>query len=111
MKQVDNATERLTATYVDGKEVDVGRGGEPSTQDLCRKIMAVELMGSDKRSPGLLSKVRDGSDPWGKLCEQPVCPDACVLMTKRIKNVRRHSRNRDSSVTTSRRLAAEGPRP
>ena len=50
--QVDNATERLTAKYVDGKEVDIGRGGEPSTQDLCRKIMAVELMGEDKRSAG-----------------------------------------------------------
>ena len=50
--QVDNATERLTAKYVDGKEVDVGRGGEPSTQDLCRKVMAVELMGETKRSPG-----------------------------------------------------------
>ncbi len=58
--QVDNATERLTATYVDGKEVDVGRGGEPSTQDLCRKVMAVELMGSDKRSPGLLSNLHYG---------------------------------------------------
>ena len=62
MTQVDNATERLTATYVDGKEVDVGRGGQPSTQDLCRKVMAVELMGSDKRSPGLLSTPRSCCD-------------------------------------------------
>ena len=69
---MDNATERLTATYVDGKEVDIGRGGEPSTQDLCRKLMAVELMGGDKRSPGLLNRIYStfvcGADRASSLC-------------------------------------------
>lgn len=49
--QVDNATGRLCASFVSKEEIDVGKGGEAATQDICRILMAGKLMG-DVRTTG-----------------------------------------------------------
>ena len=49
--QVDNATGRLTKTFITKEPVGAGRGGEAATQDVCRILMAVKLMG-DVRTTG-----------------------------------------------------------
>lgn len=49
--QVDNATGRLCASFISKEEIDVGKGGEAATQDICRILMAGKLMG-DVRTTG-----------------------------------------------------------
>ena len=53
---MDNATSRLSTSFVTKEAIEVGKGGGAATQDVCRILMAVKLMG-DVRTTGEIPRV------------------------------------------------------
>lgn len=41
--QIENAKERLVATFVEGTDLGVGRGGQATTQDLVRMLLCARV--------------------------------------------------------------------
>ena len=75
MVQSENAKERLVATFVEGSDLGVGRGGQATTQDMVRMLLCARVACSldSKRAKELVSD--GGSAAPMKPGAHPMYPD------------------------------------